>query len=423
MATEKRESIFSGFVKQMIGKCSANFQFPRLDSPLPGDEMLKPKVHVLVKIKKDGVALPSNTFECYKVVENVIGCSAYGRYDKNGSLRMMLDDQRLANKLMNSNQIKLNNATYTIEAISDKRVNQGRGIFFNKDLDNWTQEEIFHELKKSNVVDIYPLTKNQMINGEKVQVRSGAYKVTFNDATVPRELKVGPIRVSVNLYYDNPMYCRKCGQFGHTQKVCSAEKQRCLKCGKDSHETENCTDEQECVNCFQAHDLNPRSCEIYKLEQECIRYATKAQISVAQARRYATKQIFEFVTKTAEEQTLAQIVMEEKGETGEVRKEVEFPVWFNTSKYQSGSSAKNPSVKGPKPSQDKARTLGLSFWQTQVTGPAQAQERKRAAQVNPHERVKQKENQQKSNEDMEFEFSSDSEANSDMEPTVKKSKF
>lgn len=277
-------------------------------------------------------------------------------------------------------------------------------------------------LKSDNVVDIYPLTKTQTIDGEKVQVRSGAYKVTFNSATVPRELIVGYHKFSVNLYYDNPMHCRKCGQFGHTQKVCSVEKQRCLKCGKDDHETENCTKERECVNCFKDHELNPRSCEIYKFEQECIRYASKAQISVAQARRYATKQIYEFVIETAKEQSLAQLMREEKGETVESCKEVAFPDWFDVDKYKrAGRTAKTPS-QGPKPVREKRNSVGMTFWQTQVTGPAQAQERKRAAQVNPHERVKQKENRQKSDDDMEFESSSDSEANSDIEPIVKKGK-
>lgn len=115
----------------------------------------------------------------------------------------------------------------------------------------------------------------------------------------------------------NPMYCMKCGQFGQTQKVCPVEKQRCLKCGEDDHETENCKNEHECVNCFKAHDLNPRSCEIYKLDQKCIRYASKAQISVAQVRRYAAEQIYEFVKESAEEHTMAQLLMEEKGGTGE----------------------------------------------------------------------------------------------------------
>lgn len=117
----REESVFGDFVKQMIGKCCANYPFTNLDSPPPGNEMLKPKVHVL----KDGVAIPSATFKCAKIIENILGCKAVGRCDQNGSLRMMTEDQRSAEKLIKS----------TINAISDKRVNQGREIFFNRDRD------------------------------------------------------------------------------------------------------------------------------------------------------------------------------------------------------------------------------------------------------------------------------------------------
>lgn len=419
--SSREDSIAFGYFKKILGTCAANYRFPNLDNPLPGDEMLKPKIHILVKVMKDGVEFPTDTFECTKLIENVLGCKFIGRYDQNGSLRMMLDEQRLADKLMKTTQIKLNNATYTIEAISDKRVNQGRGIFFTKDLNKWTKEELMEELKNNNVVDIYPLTKILTVDGEKVQVRTGAYKVTFGSATVPRELLVGCVKVSVNLYYDNPMYCRKCGQFGHTQKFCPAEKQRCLKCGKEDHETENCNNEHICVNCFKAHELNPRSCDIFKFEQECIRYATKAQISVAQARRYATKQILEFATNTAKEQTSAQLMREEKGETGEVTKEIQYPAWYDADKYKRGGRTEMTQSQGSRPiRREKRRTLGTTFWETQA--PTQTQERKRAAQVSPHERVKQKDRQKSEDNEMDFDLSSESEDNSDNEPIVKKGK-
>lgn len=413
------DSLAFSYFRKILGTCAANYRFPNLDNPLPGDEMLKPKIHILIKVKKDGVEMTKDTFERSKVIENVLGCKAIGRDDQNGSVRMMVDDKRIADKVIRTTQVKLNDVKYTIEAISDKRVNQGRGIFFAKYLNDWTREELMQDQKINNVVDIYPLTKFQTIDGEKVQVRTGAYKVTFSDATVPRELMIGYHKVSISLYYDNPMYCRKCGQFGHTQKVCAAEKQRCLKCGKDDHETENCNNQHICVNCFKEHELNPRSCDIYKFEQECIRYAAKAQISVAQARRYAIDQILEFAKSTAQEQSLAQRMREEKGEASEVCQEIRFPEWFDTIKYQRSSiAAKNPS-KGPRPVGQRKRTLGATFWETQA--PTPTQERKRAAQVNPHERVRQKENGQKSDDDMDFGFS-DSENNIDIEPIVKKSK-
>lgn len=64
--------------------------------------------------------------------------------------------------------------------------------------------------------------------------------------------------------------CKKCQQFGHTQKFCH-NAYKCVKCG-NAHETANCKKERsappKCCNCGEAHPANYRGCCVAKKLQE-----------------------------------------------------------------------------------------------------------------------------------------------------------
>lgn len=82
------------------------------------------------------------------------------------------------------------------------------------------------------------------------------------------------------------------------------------------------------MSCFKDHDLNPKSCEVYKFEQRCIRYAAREQISVGQARKYATKLIGDFITAGAKKAEQLSDEAKEKGQQYVVNYEqIKFPSW------------------------------------------------------------------------------------------------
>jgi len=49
-----------------------------------------------------------------------------------------------------------------------------------------------------------------------------------------------------------PVFCFRCGQYGHKAMFCSVERQRCLRCGTSGHEEKDCIHEEKdtfCVAC------------------------------------------------------------------------------------------------------------------------------------------------------------------------------
>lgn len=404
--------IFMEFVRAFMGKSCANFNFPNSRNPLPGDVPPLPSFHVNVSVKyEDGS--PTRAFERFKVIENLIG-DHESRSNTDGTLRLIMKDRKLKDKIIKTKTITLNDIEYIIEAIPDKKVNQGRGVFRTDDLKDWTIVEIKNELNRKgyNAVDVFPFTRAETIDGVRVEKRVGAYKVTFDSPEVPFELKFAGIKVKVSLFHDNPMFCKRCGVFGHTPKKCTAENPRCLKCGSESHKLEECVNMRCCMSCFKDHDLNPKSCEVYKFEQKCIRYAASEQISVGQARKYATKLIGEFVHEVALQGAQFAIEAAEKGQQYVINYEhFKFPSWYQENQIEPAKP--KPMMKRKKFVNNRSY-FGMFVEQRDETMYEATNERG-GVKVDPRQRVEMLDNQLKDRHE-----SMDDEYYSDDEPAQKK---
>lgn len=74
-----------------------------------------------------------------------------------------------------------------------------------------------------------------------------------------------------------PLLCYRCGNFGHTSKVCNRVA-RCIKCGSDKHEKRECvTQEVTCIHCLEhnnrfksnynsKHRCMSKECRVYQKE-------------------------------------------------------------------------------------------------------------------------------------------------------------
>lgn len=379
------KSLGEELAELLFAKCAENFVFPDSRNPLPGELAPKPSIHVNVKVTASG-KIPTSILTI-KIIENIIGDEAEGRINADMSLRLMLKNKKLAEKLVKTKTLKLNDIEYNILAVPDKKMNQGRGILFTKDFATWTVDDILDRAKKYGVIEVFPFTRQETVNGTKQAVRTGAYKLTFETTEVPKEMKIAYTKYKVGLYYDNPMFCKNCGQFGHTEKRCTVEK-RCLKCGNDDHDTGACENPQKCVNCFKQHELIPRKCPIYKFEQNVIRYAAREQISVSAARKYGMKQITEYIEKVANKPSSAAAVAANEEIV------IEEPSWWRTTKVKE----EKPKYV-PKPIEIKG-----SYFVTQLVPvrQLQAHELIRKKLANPHQRAQQKEQKKKEQSDEEM---------------------
>ena len=77
--------------------------------------------------------------------------------------------------------------------------------------------------------------------------------LTFNTAILPKHLKVGYLKVAVDVYVPNPLQCYCCYKFGHHKRNCKLNQGEhvCRRCGNSNfvHQSDDdCEFGIRCVN-------------------------------------------------------------------------------------------------------------------------------------------------------------------------------
>lgn len=141
-------------------------------------------------------------------------------------------------------------ANIEVETTYDIKSNQGIGVIFNRDLKYSTDEEIVENLKAQGVSAV---RRHQKKDNAGNTFDSGLFFLTFDNAKVPEEIKVGYEIVKVRLFIPEPMRCFICLKFGHTKLHCQETEAKCGNCYQQVHtnkETkEKCVKKQKCGNC------------------------------------------------------------------------------------------------------------------------------------------------------------------------------
>ena len=100
---------------------------------------------------------------------------------------------------------------------------------------------------------------------------------------MPKEIKVGYLKVKADLLVPNPLQCFNCNKFGHTCQCCKATGQ-CQCYGNDKHE-EKCDRHPICSNCNGPHTVSAKDCLVWKKEKEIQRIHLEKCISFPGARQ------------------------------------------------------------------------------------------------------------------------------------------
>ena len=85
--------------------------------------------------------------------------------------------------------------------------------------------------KTQGVVEVHRVT----VKKEGKVIPTNTLFLTFNRPNMPKEIKVGYLKVKVDLYVLNPLRCFNCNKSGHRNQRCKTTT-KCQRCGKDKHE-------------------------------------------------------------------------------------------------------------------------------------------------------------------------------------------
>ena len=129
-------------------------------------------------------------------------------------------------------------------------LNTSKGIIRCPDLSDISEEEIASELADQNVTAARRITFFR----DSVRRPTNTIILTFNTAILPKYLKVGYLKVAVDVYIPNPLQCYCCDKFGHHERNCKLNQGEhvCRRCGNSNlvHSSEDdCEFGIRCINC------------------------------------------------------------------------------------------------------------------------------------------------------------------------------
>lgn len=151
--------------------------------------------------------------------------------------------------------------------------NYSKGIIYNHDLYEFSEEEIFG-MCPSSVQKV-----------SKMRNSTNMILISFFGSNLPDRVHIGPLHLRVKPFVDRPLQCFSCYGYGHGKKYCT-ERPRCGNCSAlDSHSTAECEADAYCFHCQEGHQLRSRQCPQYRLEQDILQLANSQFISFGSARR------------------------------------------------------------------------------------------------------------------------------------------
>ena len=106
------------------------------------------------------------------------------------------------------------------------------------------------------------------------------------DFVPPHAVRIGAAQYKLFPYIPRPMQCRRCFNFGHTDKFCRQTNSNCAFCSSPSHDIANCNKKSQqpvCKNCKGNHEASNKSCPIYKETEQALIVRVKEGKTFAQA--------------------------------------------------------------------------------------------------------------------------------------------
>lgn len=167
-----------------------------------------------------------------------------------------------------------NNSSIPVKITESDRLGTKQGVFFCRNTEDMTDEEIINNLNESNSdMKITAIRRLKKRNTEGKWVDSGSHVITMRCNQIPKEIRVGWMIQTIRPYIPDPMRCFRCNKLGHTGKRCrerKEEEKNCINCNMQQHTApgSKCENEPYCANCLSTqHNSAFRGCPSYILDK------------------------------------------------------------------------------------------------------------------------------------------------------------
>ena len=151
----------------------------------------------------------------------------------------------------------------------------GRGVIFNKDLCEFSEEEIL-DMCPMKVWKVHKVSKTSMI------------VLTFEDPDVPMYIHIENERLKVRPFKAKPLQCFNCFKFGHPSSICRNDK-LCGNCSRPEHG--DCKNKAKCINCSLDHIPSDKRCSEYKIEESVLNRSGAEYVSIGYVKRIISRSL------------------------------------------------------------------------------------------------------------------------------------
>lgn len=221
-----------------------------------------------------------NPFAIEKQITGILGTPKSVKKLKNETILVEVKSRQQAENLLGHDTF----FGQPVEIYAHRTLNSSRGVVRCKELSLCTLAEIESNLRSQGVTAAKQIT---IIRNGKT-IKTNTYILNFDSPTVPKEIKVGFLKVKVSVYVPNPMRCYRCQKFGHTERTCTKTPVcgRCAFAGSE-HDYSTCTNEMKCLNCGGQHLARSKDCPVWKLEKETLHIKYNENLNFPDARKLA----------------------------------------------------------------------------------------------------------------------------------------
>ena len=315
-----------------------------------------PRFLIIESSKPDQPLTKLSPFVIEKVLVSLAGSPKSVKKLNSGSLLVEVEKAKHAQNLLKLTRFfEIPSKCYPHTSL-----NTSKGIIRCPDLAGVTEEEIVANLASQNVTAARRIT----VFRDNVKRSTNTIVLTFNTSILPKWLKVGYLKVLVDMYIPNPLQCYACFKYGHHERSCKlyGGDELCRRCGITgvTHDESRCTNEVKCVNCGEAHPFTSRSCKIWKKEKEVVTIKYKEGLSFPEARKIVEaryKLSFSTVLKTSKASSIE--LKDAQTQTNEATVQTVTPQKPNESnvktlqKQVANKKPEKPLPKSPKKTQNK----------------------------------------------------------------------
>ena len=206
-----------------------------------------------------------------------IGQSNWKKYNGGILIEAEIDQSHILRQL--KRETIENSPFITIEP--HKKFNTTWGEIFSWELDEYTDQEL---------LDICP---EEVISVIRPSDRKPLFFLEFNKMNLmnTKDIRIENLNIPLRLKKPQPMICKKCLIYGHTERWCRTSQRRCRNCGEADtpHSSDECDKEANCYHCGNPHNTMSRNCPKYLQEQLLLEMMQLQKIDMREARKINRK--------------------------------------------------------------------------------------------------------------------------------------